>query len=177
MLFTKFSFLLFTGHKWSESEALVRAVGIRLKRVYLALRGFQALENSLPPPVQPSPVPRLDRLFELCPHVQHLTVSFGPLTLNVNDDFDLSRGIRMQTLVEVTVHTYMTKKAFSYLWAAAPHLQKIKVVNELVTGENYPHGGDQAEFSENDVLKLFRSNPMSDLSKFEVSIRLKNILT
>ena len=31
------------GHKWSESEALVRAVGNRLKRVYLALRGFQAL--------------------------------------------------------------------------------------------------------------------------------------
>ena len=56
----------------------MRAVGIRLKRVYLALRGFQALENSLPPPpVQPPSVPRLDRLFELCPHVQHLTVSFG----------------------------------------------------------------------------------------------------
>ena len=43
------------GHKWSESEALVRAVGIRLKRVYLALRGFQALENSLPPPVPSVP--------------------------------------------------------------------------------------------------------------------------
>ena len=122
-------------------------------------------------------IPRLDRLFELCPHVQHLTVSFGPLTLNVNDDFDLGNSIKMNTLTEITVHTYMTKKAFAYVWAAAPNLQKIKVVNELVTGENYPHGSDQAEFSENDVLKLFRSNPMNDLSKFEVSIRLKNILT
>ena len=70
-----------------------------------------------------------------------------------------------------------------HTWCRAQFAEKIlngiliKVVNELVTGENYPHGGDQAEFSENDVLKLFRSNPMSDLSKFEVSIRLKNILT
>ena len=51
------------------------------------------------------------------------------------------------------------------------------MVNELVTGENYPHGGDQAEFNENDILKLFKSNPMKNLLKFEVAIRLKNILT
>ena len=72
----------------------------------------------------------------------------------------------------------MTKKAFVYLWASCPRLQKIKVVNEIVTGENYPHGtGDAAEFSENDVEKLFKSNAMGGLIDFRVAIRLKNILT
>lgn len=71
---------LLLGHKWTESEALVRTVGPRLKRIYLALRGG-AWDN----PMQPAPlqVPRLDQLFQLCPQLEDLTASYGPLTVSI----------------------------------------------------------------------------------------------
>ena len=174
---TKLVSVTLIGHKWSETEALMRAVGQRLKRIYLALRGFIPVEDNLPPIDPASTVPKLEQVLDLCPQLEDLTISFGPLTLNVSDSVLFSEPSKFN-LTEVTVHTYMTKKAFVYLWASCPRLQKIKVVNEIVTGENYPHGtGDAAEFSENDVEKLFKSNAMGGLIDFRVAIRLKNILT
>ena len=98
------------GHKWSESEALVRAVGTRLKKIYLALRGYHGDLNL----ATAAPVPKLDYLLELCPKIQDLTISFGPLTLNANSSFDDLNNIKMETLKEVTVHTYMTKKVTDF---------------------------------------------------------------
>ena len=63
-----------------------------------------------------------------------------------------------------------------YLWSCSPNLEKFKVVNELVIGEDLPHGNDQADFDEDDVSKMFRWNRMTNLSHFEVSIRFKNIV-
>ena len=114
----KLTSMTLIGHKWSESEALVRAVGSRLTRLYLALRGYPVLQpdNPVLQPGQPSiSVPKLEKLFELCPKMVDLTVSFGPLTLNTArlDDFELnSHRPKMETLRDVTVHTYMTKTAF-----------------------------------------------------------------
>lgn len=62
-----------------------------------------------------------------------------------------------------------------YLWTCAPNLQKIKAAHELVHGEQYPHGGDQAEVTEADILKLFKANRMPELENFDVFMRLRNI--
>ena len=171
--------LTLIGHKWTESEALVRAVGPRLTRIYLALRSLQSWDNTDP---WSSSVPKIDHLLDLCPNLIFLTASFGPLTVNVSNNVNFLHlkpqepGYAKPKMKEITVHTYMTKKAFMYLWSCSPNLEKFKVVNELVIGEDLPHGNDQADFDEDDVSKMFRWNRMAHLSHFEVSIRFKNIV-
>lgn len=84
---TKLVSVTLIGHKWSETEALMRAIGQRLKRIYLALRGFiPNLEDNLAQPPPASTVPKLEQLLDLCPQLEDLTISFGPLTLNVSDE-------------------------------------------------------------------------------------------
>ena len=84
---TKLVSVTLIGHKWSETEALMRAIGQRLKRIYLALRGFiPNLEDNLAQPPPASTVPKLEQLLDLCPQLEDLTISFGPLTLNVADE-------------------------------------------------------------------------------------------
>ena len=101
----------------------------------------------------------------------------------INDDY-LKPKVK-----DVNVHTYMTKKAFMYLWSCAPNLEKIKVVNELVNAEsdqyqqNQPNnaaggggiGNNQAELNDEDIIKMFRWNSMRFLTHFEVSMRFRSI--
>ena len=108
-----------------------------------------------------SSVPKFDQLLELCPNLEYLTASFGPLTVTVSNSFEFQHFRPNEShlkpkLKEVTVHTYMTKKAFMYLWSCACNLEKIKVVNELVNGENLPNiYGDEAEFNDEDIGELY----------------------
>ena len=170
--------LTLIGHKWTESEALVKAIGSRLSRIYLALRSIVSWENT-----DHSFVPKLDELLNLCPNLEYLTASFGPLTVNVSNVIEFqhlkpSEGYIKPKLKEFTVHTYMTKKAFLYLWSCSPKLEKIKVVNELVIGEEPYHQGhhlNHAEFNDEDVFKMFKWNSMQYLKTFEVSIKFRNI--
>ena len=76
--------LTLIGHKWSESEALIRAVGSRLNRIYLALRSLQSWDST-----EITSVPKLDQLLELCPNLEYLTASFGPLAVNVSNNIEL----------------------------------------------------------------------------------------
>ena len=98
---TKLVSVTLIGHKWSETEALMRAIGQRLKRIYLALRGFiPNLEDNLAQPPPASTVPKLDQLLELCPQLDDLTISFGPLTLNVSDEALISN---VQFLIDLVI--------------------------------------------------------------------------
>ena len=76
--------LTLIGHKWSESEALIRAVGSRLNRIYLALRSLQSWDGT-----EVTSVPKLDQLLDLCPNLEYLTASFGPLAVNVSNHIEL----------------------------------------------------------------------------------------
>jgi hypothetical protein len=164
--------LTLIGHRWSESVALVKSIGIRLKKLYLALRDRHAWDM---PNLPPGLIPKLDKLLDICPNLEILTLSFGTLTVHVSNEVD--NQIRFKPLLgltQITVHTYMTKKAFMYLWARAHNLEMICIVNELVVTEGFPHD-DQAEFTEADIYKMFRNNKMSGMKNFSVSMRLKSI--
>jgi len=99
--------LTLIGHKWSESEALIRAVGSRLNRIYLALRSLQSWDST-----EVTSVPKLDQLLDLCPNLEYLTASFGPLAVNVSNHIELQH-LRINDdylkpkVKDVNVHTLL----------------------------------------------------------------------
>ena len=62
-------------------------------------------------------------------------VSLNSSYLNVLDIFfqvhadSVQDTLTFNLLQELYVHTYMTKRAFSYIWARTPNLRRIKVGN------------------------------------------------
>ncbi len=170
----KLTVLALRGHRWSEVEALVRTIGARLTFLFLTLRCFDSL-------VTPN-FPKLDDIFQLCPRL--IVIKFGIATLTLDTNLSMEEiyrnppTSRMESLTEFTILTIMTKRAFIYLWNAAPNLREINASYGLVMNDNFPHDpNDSAEFDANDVSRLFRCNPMKAMRKFYVPINMKNILT
>jgi hypothetical protein len=161
------------AHQWSESVALMRTVGSKLKSFYLSLDGRGTVwENGPGHPDQQ--IPKFEEIMSLCPGIETLTLSFGVKTTQVHSD-SLHDSLKFDLLKELFVHTYMTKRAFTYLWCRTPNLTKFKV-SSLVMNDEFPHDS-RVEFDEAEMMRLLRANPMSRLERLDASLTVKNIAT
>lgn len=163
------------AHQWSESISLLKTVGSKLTSLYLSLDGRSSMWNNFGHPWRH--IPELDEILVLCPYVRDLTLSFGVKNVEVGAEALHNHAV-YPNLVHFNVHTFMTKRAFSYLWPRSPNLEVLKV-NRILMNDDEPalnnnpdHGYDELE-----MIRLFRVNPLSELTKFNVTITLKNIAT
>ena len=112
------------AHEWLESVALVRVMGAQLRKLHLSLDGrgnmWQASNANYIPP--------LEAVLSLCPTLEDLTFSFGVKRLQVSAS-SLADDCRFPALRKFAVHTFMTKRAFCYLWSRAPNLKMLKVTS------------------------------------------------
>lgn len=163
----KLTSLSIFGHLWSEVVALLTSLGPRITKLYLALSS-----RAMTPP----PPPQLELIFNICPNVEVATLSFGTRTIHVAEDrFLHDPPVPFPTLTNLTAHAYITKKAFSYLWARCVNLEFLNISYFIVMHEGFPLHEAQAEYSVGDVTQLFRTNGMKKLKTFSVGMVLKNI--
>ena len=159
------------SHDWTQVRTLVEAVGQRLTNLYLALMSMKANLDRLG-----ERLPSLELVFNICPRLEEVTLSFSLRAVQVSEDVYVDAPqTPYPSLQTCHIHTYITKKAFRYLWARGQNLTTIKI-GSVVDSDIFPRNHEaQLEFDENDVLKMIRHNKMRHLIKFHVDIRFKNI--
>ncbi len=88
-----------------------------MKSFYLSLDGRGiSWENNGAGPSPDQQIPKFEEIMSLCPGVEKLTLSFGVKTTQVLAD-SLHDSMQFVVLRELYVHTYMTKRAFTYIWS------------------------------------------------------------
>ena len=173
------------AHRWSHVICLLRTLqALPIKKMYLSLndQGREETEESNQQQIHPA-IPKLETLLEICPNLEYLTCSFSLRSVDISDSTDVEAdNSSCFDLKYLIVHTYMTKRAFNYLWAKAKNLASLRVTT-LINRDQYPRNADEAtnhqanSYNEVDVTRLFRSNPMKNLEKFNVEMTFKNIET
>jgi len=156
------------SHQWEDVSSLIKVVGPRLGKLYLALDGRNSLweDDHLP-----ARVPELDTILAACSHLHTLTVSFGikPLRVSINPSkLDLSK------LTKLTVHTYMTKNAFEWLWIHGLNLVELSVTT-IVNSDNFPADDTPVLYNTAVLSSLFKKNAMKSLKVMKVNMTCADI--
>jgi hypothetical protein len=186
---TKLEDFTLHAHKWSHIICLLKTLKtLPVKKLYLSLndQGTQANGPGQWDQNQAQrAIPNLENLLEISPNLEYLTCSFSLRSVDISDNTDVDGDIHVypcSSLRNVVVHTYMTKRAFNYLWAKAKHLISFKVTT-LISRDQFPRNADEAtnhqlnSYNEVEITRLFRSNSMKYLEKFNVEMTFKNIET
>ena len=163
------------GHDWSESVALFSSIGSRLTKLSLSLDGRGVIwpEDHA---VSLGYAPYLEDVLDLCPNLESLTFSLGIRRVQVASS-RLADESSFPNLKHLAVHTFMTKRAFNYLWTRAPNLETLKI-RCLSNGEIVANNGNDqqdVEFDKVEIARLFRANRMSQLTELDVLLGLKDI--
>ena len=175
------------AHKWGHVVCLLKSLKVLpIKKLYLSLNDGTHNEGQWNQNQMQASIPNLETMLEICPNLEHLTCSFSLKSVDISDntdvDGDAPESIQTINLKYLIVHTYMTKRAFNYLWLKSKHLNSIKVTT-LISRDQFPRNADEANnhqlnsYNEVEVARLFRSNPMKYLEKFNVDMTFKNIET
>ena len=176
------------AHKWSHIICLLKTIkNLPIKKLYLSLNDGSQGNGQGPWDQNPQQtvIPNLETMLEICPSLEHLTCSFSLRSVDITDNTDLDGDNNVQQFLNLKyliVHTYMTKRAFNYLWAKARNLLSITVTT-LIHRDEFPRNADEAtnhqlnSYNEVEITRLFRSNSMKYLEKFNVEMTFKNIET
>ncbi len=122
-------------------------------------------------------IPTLEEVLDICPHLEDLSFSFGVKRVDISQDRLADEKIYGQ-LSRLNVETYMTKRAFTYLWTRCPNLDTLKVESLSMTSA-FPQQNAPAfvPFDTNEVDRLIRTNPMINLRELDVMLPVKDIKT
>ncbi len=120
-------------------------------------------------------IPLLEDVLDLCPAATDMDFSFGVKRVNVSSE-RLADDSTFPNLKKFSVATYMTKRAFGYLWARCPNLEHLSVESLSMT-DAFPQQNAPAfvEFDSAEVLRLLRTNPMANLRELNVLMQVKDI--
>jgi len=156
------------SHQWEDVSSLIQVVGPKLEKLYLALDGRNSLWEDEHLPAR---VPELDTILEACKLLHTLTVSFGikPLRVTLN-----SGRLNLSKLTKLTVHTYMTKGAFEWLWINGVNLVELSVTT-IVNSDNFPADDTPVVYDTAALSQLFRKNLMRSLKVMKVNMTCSDI--
>ena len=120
-------------------------------------------------------VPNVEDVLKLCPNVQEITFQFGIKRVHVSSAA-LGDSVTYPNLKKITVVSFVTKRAFCYLWSRCPNLETFKATSLTVTDALSELGmpSPTVVFDTREVQRLLRSNRMTALKEINVSLTVKD---